>query len=165
MKPFTDNRGRTWDVALNVTALKRVRDLCAFDLLKIVEDAGVIARLIDDPVLLVDVIYAICRPQAETRDISDEAFGESMAGDAIERATEALLEEIVGFFPEAKRGPLRKAISTMRALEAEALRAIEAAIDDPKIMDQARSNLASELTKRGVSSTSSPESSVLTPDP
>jgi len=57
--------------------------------------------------------------QAERNNITDEDFGESMAGEAIGSATEALLDEIVDFFPPRKRKVLRMALDKME--EAEAL--------------------------------------------
>lgn len=101
MKTFTDNAKRSWDVEINVAAIKRVRDLAQVDLLEIVE-GKLIDRLIRDPILLCDVVYAVCRPQAEQRGVSDEEFGRAMAGDAIEHATAALLEELVSFCPSPR---------------------------------------------------------------
>ncbi len=101
MKTFTDNAKRSWDVEINVAAIKRVRDLAQVDLLEIVE-GKLIERLIRDPILLCDVVYAACRPQTEQRGVSDEEFGRAMAGDAIEHATAALLEELVSFCPSPR---------------------------------------------------------------
>lgn len=103
MKTFTDNDERSWDVAINVAAVKRVRDLTGVDLLEIV-DGTLIEKLIRDPILLCDIVYAVCKPQADERDpvVSDEEFGRAMAGDAIEHATTALLEELVSFCPSPR---------------------------------------------------------------
>ena len=102
MKSFTDNKGRTWTLEVTVATVKRVRALCKVDLYSIVEldknnkpSAELLERLSSDPVLLVDVLFAVCKPQADKLGITDEDFGESMAGDAIEHATTALLEEII----------------------------------------------------------------------
>jgi hypothetical protein len=96
MKTFADNAGRTWTVTVNVDAIKRVRGLVGVNLLEVLE-GKLIDQLIRDPVLLCDVVYAVCKPEADARNVSDEDFGRAMAGDAIEHATLALLEEIVNF--------------------------------------------------------------------
>lgn len=101
MKTFTDNAKRSWNVEINVAAIKRVRDLARVDLLEIVE-GKLIERLIRDPILLCDVVYAACKRQADERSVSDEEFGRAMAGDAIEHATAALLEELVSFCPSPR---------------------------------------------------------------
>ncbi|MCK4660506.1 MAG: hypothetical protein KAV82_13370 [Phycisphaerae bacterium] len=71
MKSFTDNAGRSSTIAINVDAIKRVRGLLDVDLLKIVEGT-LIEKLIRDPVLLCDVVYAVCKPEADAKDVSDE---------------------------------------------------------------------------------------------
>ncbi len=121
MKSFTDNKGRTWTLEVTVATVKRVRALCKVDLNSIVEldknnkpSAELLERLSSDPVLLVDVLYAVCKPQADKLGITDEDFGESMAGDAIEQATTALLEEVIDFFPESKRMVMQKILFASR---------------------------------------------------
>ena len=86
MQTFRDNAGRTWTVAIDVAAIKRVRSLIGYDLLAVLDGTGTQA-LVSDPVLLVDVLYALCRPEADRLAVTDEDFGRSMAGDAIEHAT------------------------------------------------------------------------------
>ena len=101
MKTFKDSTSRTWTIAINVAAIKRVRDLVDVDLLEIV-GGKLIERLVGDPILLCDVVYAVCKPEADAAGITDEQFGQAMAGDAIERATKALLEDLVDFSPSPR---------------------------------------------------------------
>jgi hypothetical protein len=136
MKSFTDNKGRTWTLEVTVATVKRVRALCRVDLNSIVEldknnkpSAELLERLSSDPVLLVDVLYAICKPQADKLGVSDEDFGEAMAGDVIEHATTALLEEVIDFFPEAKRLVMRKILSASRKFSEAARRKLEAELN------------------------------------
>lgn len=118
MKQFSDNKKRAWSVQVDVSAVKRVRGLCNVDLLA-VADGQLLQRLITEPVLLVDVIFALCQPQAASLGVTDVDFGESMAGDAIEAATKALIEEIVSFSPNPRdRAALGKVVAAMeRAME------------------------------------------------
>jgi len=95
-----------------VDAIKRVRGLVDVDLLEVVE-GKLIERFIRDPILLCDVVYAVCKPEADSRSVSDEDFGRSMAGDAIEQATKALLEELVNFSPSPRdRANLQRVLET-----------------------------------------------------
>ena len=112
MRTFKDNAGRDWTVAVNVAAIKRVRSLLDVNLLKVVE-GKLIERLVGDPVLLVDVIFVLCKPAADAAGVSDEQFGEAMAGDAIDSATKALLEELVDFSPSQRdRDRAKKVLAT-----------------------------------------------------
>jgi hypothetical protein len=132
MKTFNDNAGRTWTVTVNVDAIKRVKSLLSVNLMEIVE-GKLLERLVSDPVLLCDVIYAVCKPEADAKAISDEDFGRAMAGDAIDLATTALLEELVDFFPLARRRLLRKALEKLRKLESMTLSAAETRLDSPEL--------------------------------
>ncbi|MEL6741643.1 MAG: hypothetical protein AAFP26_13380, partial [Planctomycetota bacterium] len=116
-KTFTDNAGRDWVIEINVASLKRIKGLTGTDLigLAVSMDTSVAEKLASDPILLCDVLYAACKPQADEREISDEEFGRAMAGDAIESATVALLEDIVGFCPSPRdRAALGRVLSAMR---------------------------------------------------
>ena len=104
MRQFKDNfggAGRTWTVDINVATLKRVRGLTGVDLMQVIEGT-LIEKFIRDPVLLCDVVYAICKPEADAAKISDEEFGKAMAGDAIEAATQAVLDELISFCPSPR---------------------------------------------------------------
>ena len=125
MHSFVDKEGRSWAVVVNIGAVKCVRALCAglniLELISVDEngktDSSTLDKLSNDPVLLVDTIYAVCKPEADKLGITDEQFGAAMNGDAIERATRAFLDEVVDFFPEAKRVVLRKILEATRRFE------------------------------------------------
>ena len=160
MGTFKDNADRTWAVEVSVDAIKRVRSLLGVDLMGVV-DGDLLERLVSDPVLLCDVIYALCRPEADAQGASDEEFGRAMGGDAIDAATTALLEELVGFFPSRRRQVLKKALEKLRALEAMALSAAEQRLESGELERE----MEAVLESAGVSSTSSPAPSGSTPAP
>ena len=159
MKTFKDNADRTWTVTVNVDSIKRVRSLLNIDLMEAVE-GKLIERLIGDPVLLCDVIYCVCKEDADAKGITDEEFGRAMAGDAIELATTALLEELVDFFPQGKRQLLRKALAKLETLQETMLAVVSERLDSPEL-DR---HLEAELKKLGDSFGSSPELSVSNPE-
>lgn len=133
MKTFRDNNGKEWNVTINVATIKRVRDLTKVNLLEIVE-GSLIEKLFRDPILLCDVIYVICKPDADRQNVSDEAFGRAMSGDAIEQATVALLEELVNFFPSQRdRANLAKVINKSREAMEKARDLIEARLDSGEV--------------------------------
>lgn len=164
MKTFTDNTGRAWTVALNVGTLKRVRTLCEVDLMQAVE-GKLVERLIADPVLLCDVLYAVCKEEAEKQKVSDEDFGRGLGGDAIDSATTALLEELVDFFPQRRREVLRKALEKMQSLQEKSVRAAMVFLESPELDKRVENAIASVLPiasaapTYGTSSGSSPDAS------
>ena len=167
MRSFKDNQGRQWSVEINVTAIKRVRGLTGEDLMQVIEGT-LIEKLIRDPVLLCDVVYAICKPEADSRSISDEEFGKAMAGDAIEAATTAVLEELVGFCPSPRdRANLGRVLQATRKVMDRARDLVEKKLDSGEL-DRLADRLLSEesaAASAGSSSTSAPVSSASTPAP
>lgn len=159
MKTFTDNAGRTWTIAVNVDAIKRVRGLLQVDLLAVVE-GKLIEQLIRDPVLLCDVIYAVCKPEADANNISDTDFGKAMAGDAIEHATKALLEELANFSPNPRdRANLGRVLTTTWAAMDKARDLIGARLENLSVgvlAEQALTNVGTASGKPLESSASTP---------
>lgn len=164
MKTFSDNTGRSWTISVTVGTIKRVRALCGVDLANIITlepgknpQVALLERLAADPVLLVDVLYAVCKPEADTKNVSDEEFGRSMAGDAIELATVALLDEVIDFFPEAKRQVFRKILDATRRFEIKSKQALTELLADPELDGKIDAALE-QLTNSSSTSRESPES-------
>ena len=111
MAQFTDTGDVTWQVAINAWDLKDVRKQFGVNLVDLSEaPTGIWAGLFGDVVKFIDVLYWLCREQCEARKVSDQQFGEGLAGDAITRARDAFLEALTDFFPSPGR---RKAVYEM----------------------------------------------------
>jgi hypothetical protein len=158
MKTFKDNAGRTWTIAVNVDAVKRVRDLLKEDLLDVKQ---VLERLMIDPILLCDVIYCVCKPQADAEKISDVDFAQAMAGDSIAWAKTALVEELVNFSPDPRdRENLGIAVEKFNQMTDRAREMIKARLNSPALSQE----IEAALSAVGGSFTSLPALSVSTPD-
>lgn len=159
MHSFRDNVGRTWTVAINVAAVKRVRGLVNIDLYKLIDDGfKPLAALVADPVQLADVLYCLCKDEADAKSVSDEDFGRALAGDAITLAADAFVEELIDFFPDARaRASLTKVLAAGRKVRDKLLAHAETVIEtlDP----------LAEASKLIASFGNSPASSGSTPAP
>ena len=144
MRNFIDSSGRVWVVDVSVATIKRVRTLTGVNLLEVIQ-GELIEQLSSDPILLADCLYAVCQPQAVREGVSDEAFGQSLAGDVIDRATTALLEGLIEFFPEPKRRLLEKATAKYRQVQTQALALVEAKLDSPELEAKILKDLEAEL--------------------
>jgi len=165
MRTFKDNAGRTWTVSITVDAIKRVRGLLDVDLLEVV-GGKLIDRLITDPVLLCDIVYAVCKPEADAQGVSDEDFGRAMAGDAIEHATTALLEELVSFSPSPRdRANLQRVLETTRRVMDKARDLVEQRIESGELDRIAEEALMQTVPNAGDSSGDSQASSESIPPP
>lgn len=158
MKCFKDANGREWAVEINVGQAKRVRASLQVDLPALVAGrADGLGELLDDPIRLVDVLYVLCRDQAQKAGISDEQFGCGLGGDTLAQATDALVESLVDFFPDPKRREvLRKLMAAARSIQAATLTELTERLDaDPKFL----------LVASSGSSGVPPEFSASTPTP
>jgi regulator of extracellular matrix RemA (YlzA/DUF370 family) len=152
MHSFVDNANRTWELTINVAMVKRVRALVEVDLYGLVDEGfKSLSALIADPVQLADVLFCLCKEQAEKAGVTDEDFGRALAGDAIARAADAFVEELIDFFPDARaRAGLRKAINAGRQVRDKVLthaetllKAIDPETEAKKWIDSSGSSPAS----------------------
>ncbi len=159
MHTFTDNAGRVWTVAIHAAAIKRVQGLLQVNLYKLIdENFKGLGELLGNIVQLVDVLYCLCKEEADARNVTDEDFGRALGGDALHRAIEAFLEELIDFFPDPRaRSNLRKLLAEGKKVRG-------------RMMDRAEQVLASfdadrEANKLLRSFGIAPESSESTPAP
>lgn len=173
MSRFKDANHREWHLDITVNELRRVKKMVDLDLLDL-EEGRTIARLANDPILLVDVLWILCEDQAQKEGITDEQFGRSLRGEVIEHATEALFEALTDFFPPQRQILLRKLIETARTMGQKERALVEMYVNSPALeefMDQQieelKQKLETALKKKpadGNSSMSLPGSAESTPE-
>jgi len=149
MHVFRDAAGREWSLTISIATVKRIKALAGVNIVEEISNARLLERLCVDPVLLCDILYAICKPDADRLGVTDEQFGQALAGDAIEAATNAMLQELVDFFPTRRRAVLKKALAAAEKMDEAQLAAVEKKIDAMALVD----------APLGDSATNSPESS------
>ncbi len=122
MRTFVDTAQRSWQIAITLDAVRRVRDLLGVDLLGLTDgEPPLLTRLGTDIVLLCDVVFAIVKPQADAAGVTDQQFGESLGGDAIAEAAEAFWGELTDFFRRLRRQDQAEAITAMQTAMAAAV--------------------------------------------
>lgn len=116
---FIDLKGHTWNVAINVATLMRVKAGAGVDLLSIFDREGALAvRLLDDPVFLFNILWPAVKSEAEARGVSAEDFADGLGGDVLQGATEALFEAIgILTRSEAKQEMLRGLVQAVKHAE------------------------------------------------
>jgi hypothetical protein len=169
MKSFKDTAGLSWSVSVNVGSIKRVRTMADVDLLAIA-DGKMIDRLYQDPIALVDVLWAICQPEVVQRQTTPEQFATAIAGDVLDDATTALVEDLRDFFPKSRRAVLGQVILKIQEGSARATELATAKIagmDIAGIVAKAmeRAENSEPLKQSGDTAGSSPEPSESTPIP
>jgi hypothetical protein len=146
-----------WNIEINVAAVRRVRDLCKVDLMAILDVGGdLFMRLESDPVLLVDVLCVLCMQQLDEKKLTQEDFGRRLAGDAIDSATTAFLEELVSFFPARRRTVLAAMLKKANQIAEQMTRRIVTDLEKPETERDILERMRQE--KPGEPSTSAPAS-------
>lgn len=155
MRTFTDSAGRAWNLELTISAAKRIKSLCSVDLTDLqAGEPPLLFRLEKDVVLLMDVIFALVKPQADAQGVSDEQFGQAMNGPAAGAAADAFWQELTDFFRLA-RPVLAELIESGRELD-------KARIETLRV---SKTVALEKIKTLGKSSTSLPASSDATPAP
>jgi len=111
MNVFKDNAGREWNVSITIGSIMRVKEMLGIDLMELANgDAKLITDLQTDDILFGQVIYVICKPQADELGIKDKNFYDAMAGDDLDQAMKVFLDGLVSFFRSPK---IRALVKTM----------------------------------------------------
>ena len=131
MHKFTDNDGHEWGISLNSWTAREVKEKTGVDLL----DMESLTTKLADTYTLVNVLWVLVSKEAGERGTTDEDFGRSLAGDQVEDATNAMLEEIIDFFPQSRRPILRKALEKANLLTQEMTKAGMEAMDKMTLGD------------------------------
>lgn len=100
-RTFRDATGQLWVVRVTVAGLKRVRDMTGVDVSRMTPVE--LSEHIGSGVNVADVAYALCKPDAERLGLSDEQFGEQLAGEHILDAQKALWRSWADFSPPHTR--------------------------------------------------------------
>lgn len=163
MSTFKDNKGRDWEILVNVPKIRAVREAC--DGLDIGDPTGrALDTLEKDPCKLVDVLFVLCEEQAKEQGISDVQFGEALFGNEIDDATEALIEAHINFSRGRTRSLLRKTMEKTRETRELGMEVAIKKLDDPELMKRVKVEMEARMDReveesltRLSSATNSPE--------
>jgi hypothetical protein len=160
MATFKTLDGKQWLVEVNYLTVKRVRDLCAVNVLDICNlDKESLSGWVADDLKVLEVICAVVRPQLASLDMADEEFFAACDGGVLKEAVERLVDQVSDFFQEPRKGLVKKVIQKLREtekkMEAQAEKAIDAALS--------QFDFEAALATHGSSGSTSPASPELSP--
>ena len=148
MAKFRDAENRAWEPEVNVVTISRVRSSLGINLLELLLPNNTLADKLNDPCLLVDIIYLLCKDQADAIGVDDISFGRSMLPDGIEDAWEGVLEGIVSFSPRGLRPAHQRVLDKAKKYQEAAAKQIVEMIAAPEF----DARLDKEMSKRLASS-------------
>lgn len=169
MPAFKTNDGKEWVVTIDAPKIRDVRTERGIDLGAV--DFGPVAqKLGNDPVELVETLWILCRAQANTLSVTAEQFGQSLTGDAIDHASDALIRARADFSPTRMRSLILKQQEMSNRIREQAATMAAQRMDDPtveaRILKAAEAKIMAEMEKaltRLESASNSPPSSAPSP--
>lgn len=152
METFKDKNGTVWSIELNVGSARKVKSDCGIDLLNTIAiDAnGLNVNLLDalatDSYLLVSVLVSLCRKQMDERRVAEEDFYELFDGDSIQCAVDALIKEVINFFPPSKRKILSMIYEKVQSFRASAEQRLEETWKNTDLQETLATHLNEQFT-------------------
>ena len=147
MSSFTDTKGETWTISINLGAALRLKQELEIDLLSELKTPDqafkYVASLDDDRFKLGQIIYILAKP-ANPRKTQDDLF-EALDQETIEAAYMALMEAVIDFFPKSLREQMRKVLDKTMVIQAEnregLLKQSAEMIDSPELEQRIREQI------------------------
>ena len=135
--------GKEWLVAVDGPKIRRIREACGIDLGA--RDCSQFDRLTNDPLLAQDVLWQLCRKDAEAAGLDCDQFQGLLSGDVGEAAGNALIEAVIDFFPSQQRKLLRDMLTKNRAVQEAATEAASTRISDPTTLEAIKAAAVAEV--------------------
>ena len=146
MKIFRDTKNREWKLELNCDTIQAAKEALGINVLDIEDpESGLLAELIAFPPMCCKIIQALIVDQLTAAKVEEKDFRQSMDGDALGNAMEALRAEIVNFFPKSRRPLLAEVRAKQRAVEVKGVEVALAKINDPKLMEAVERDLVKRM--------------------
>lgn len=167
MKIFKDANNKDWTIDINLDARNQVKERVKivedgnevpFDLLdvKAAQRIAVIGDL-QDAATVGQVLWALCREQAEKASIDERGFYRAIKGDVWDDACAALKAELVDFFPKDRRALLASAMIKAEQVRAMLIERSTAKLSSGEIEAEAQAMLSAAFTNSRDSSESTPD--------
>ena len=138
---FIDQRGRTWQLELNYSLAKRLRDVTSLDFVNY-QDGQALLAIHDSDEKLVQVLWLLCEPQAVALSLVEEEFGGGLGGDALEQALEALEQALLNFSRPARRQAIAAIRDKAHELVAAQVELTQTKLRSPQVQQLMQAKLA-----------------------
>jgi hypothetical protein len=140
MQQFRDRQGGEWLIDLSIGCVDRVKSESngRFDLWSIFsesEQAGPLHKAIEDFPSFWELLWILVRPQAESRGIDPEQFGEAMAADCLIDARTAFDREWAVFLRGLQKLDQALVLEKMAAYREKMVEMIKTRLDDLNASD------------------------------
>ncbi len=149
MHTFRDSKNRTWSIDVNCDTIEQVKAVTEANLLDLLDGLSTLAAEVAAfPPLMAKLIEAAIAEQIAAAKIEPREFRRAMGGDALNDATDALLEELVLFCPRHRRQVSAAVLEKQRAVEKAATELALERLADPDLGRQVQAALETQLRRK-----------------
>lgn len=145
---FKDDKGRDWDLSISLGTARRLH---REEVVSLIGDKDSFERLIyvlADPVAMLDVIWAIVKPEAVKREIDqsdfEEAIGTSSLADAIDCVRKSIENFIQGLDPNMHKVFAKGWEQILQMADKRTEHALKM-IEDPEILEKMEQQSEKEI--------------------
>ena len=119
MATFTDKQGEQWQIDLNFGTVRNLKKITNIDLVEDkVGDKSASVLLVGDPYTQADLLWGLCKSQAEENGITEEQFYQRLP---YQEAEAAFWKEWENFFQSLGRTERAEALAAIRKAQAKAV--------------------------------------------
>lgn len=115
MEKIKLSSGKTVDLSISAGSVELVKNQLKVSLVDL-GSTGVIEKMMDDPMLLCNVMYLLCKRSCDEQKISADDFAYGLEGKEIEECTRLFIEELINFLPQSKKTILRQSLKMQNEL-------------------------------------------------
>lgn len=138
MASFTDSKDRTWTVRITPYTIRQAKDFAGINLGTILQDnMAPLQALLQDPVDVCSVLYAICQDEANAKGVDLRDFMEGIVGEPVEQACAALMEGLHEFFPTIAKAQLTALIALTKKQEKQSKKQVRQFLNDLTYLNSA----------------------------
>lgn len=137
MHAFRDGKQRTWKLEIHCDAVEEIQEKLGVNVLDLMDkDSSLLQQLTLFPPLVAKICLVAISEQLAASSIGEKEWRQTMTGDALSDATEALLAEIINFSPRSRRPLLQAVLDKNREVEQAGTDLALARINDPQLTSQ-----------------------------
>jgi hypothetical protein len=141
MAVFQDRSGRQWLVQIDAPKLAAVRSECGLTL----TDPKDFEQATTDELKLVDVLWVLCRAQAQQQGVEQTSFCAALVGDVLDDAQKALVDAVLDFFPKSKREAIRATMDVALNYRLKGGQLLQNKLTDPSLLESMLAKLDQEI--------------------
>ena len=135
MRPSKDRESGTWSIDLTIGEVRRVK-AASDGRFNLIDPAPILAdQLATDELEFWELLWHLVEPQAKSRQVSAEKFGDLMAADCLHNARRLFFEEWTDFFRQLHRPDKQAVVEKAAKYLATAMELTAAKLASPEMAD------------------------------